>query len=601
MKESYGSVKFEVNPEKEAIWRIVCRPQVAIKLKNNFQRAYRGEAGAITLHNTDEVCRDLLWFLDRYPMEVSEDDRKLLRTGGRRHRDMVQTIEEMIDPKYKPRPFRLKLPPRKYQRQGADIFLKVRRLLCADDVGLGKTVLALAALSDKRTLPAVIVTPANTMPEHWREKFKQFLPDMSVHIVQKMKPYELPKFFGKGPDAVVCTYHKLSNWSTVLAAYAKTVVFDECQELRRVTSLKWSACREVAGAAKFCLGLSATPIYNMGFEIWNIFDVLSPDRLGTSDEFSREWCVGGLMVEDPKALGSYLREQGMMIRRTRSEVGRELPPVTKIVQTVEMDDEPLKAVATAAEELAKIILSRRDLERGDQMRAAGELDWKLRQATGVGKAPHVADFVRLLVESGEQVVVFGWHKAFYEILRERLAEFNPALFTGEETQAQKVEAKRRFVAKETPVLLISLRAGVGVDGFQDVCRTVVFGELDWSPGVHEQCVGRVARDGQKDPTTVYFLVAEEGSDPVVSEKLGIKRIQVEGIRNPSGEMIEDMQAAEHKARSLAEHFLKKIGKWRDEYGEAQQELPAPSEKQEDGGNATVEIVSIGDRKESANA
>ena len=592
-KETYGTLKFEINPDKDGIWRVVCRPQVSIRLKNLFQRGYQGAAGAITLHNTDEICRDLRWFIDRYPLEVSAADLKLLAAGGRRHRDIVQTIEEMIDPNYKPRAFKLKVPARKYQRQGADIWLKVKSLLCADDVGLGKTVLALAGLSDPNTLPAVIVTPANTMPKHWEEKFQQFLPAAQVHVVRTMKPYELPKFFGKGPDAVIITYHKLSSWRAILSRYAKTVVFDECQELRRASSAKWFACKEVADAAKYRLGLSATPIYNMGFEMWNVFDVLAPDKLGTGAEFSREWCTNGTCVEDAKALGSYLREQGMMIRRTRAEVGRELPPITKITQTVEIEDEPLAAVATEAEALAKIILSRKDLERGDHMRAAGELDWKLRQATGVGKAPHVADFVRLLIESGEQVVVFGWHHGFYEVMQEKLKEFNPAMFTGDETQSQKIESKRRFVEKETPVLLISLRAGIGIDGFQDVCRTVVFGELDWSPGVHEQCVGRVARDGQKDPTTVYFLVANEGSDPVVSEKLGLKRSQIEGIRNPSGELIEDIQASEDKAKSLAKHFLKKIGKWSEEYEHDYGDDPTPE--------ATIKIVSIAGRKEPSNA
>ncbi len=585
-QETYGTMKFEVNAERQGIWRVTCRPQVAIRLKHLFTRAYDQEKGAITLHNTDEVCRDLLWFLDRYPMEVSEADRKLLRTGGRRHRDMVQTIEEMIDPNYKPRAFKLKEPPRKYQAQAADIWLKVRSLLIADDVGLGKTVTALAGLSDPRTLPAVIVTPANTLPLHWQEKFHQFLPEAQVHVVRTMKPYELPKFMGRGPDAVIVTYHKLSQWRAILAKYARSVVFDECQELRRTESSKWNACKEIADAAKYRLGLSATPIYNMGFEMWNVFDVLAPGRLGTSMEFSREWCSHGVWVEDAPALGMYLREQGLMIRRDRKEVGRELPPVTKITQTVEIEEEPLNAVATEAEELAKIILSRGDLARGDHMRAAGELDWKLRQATGVGKAPHVADFVRLLVESGEPVVVFGWHHGFYDVMKERLRDYAPATFTGDDSQAHKAESKRRFVEGETKILLISLRAGVGLDGFQDVCRTVVFGELDWSPGVHEQCIGRVARDGQKDPTTVYFLVANEGSDPVVSEKLGLKRGQIEGIRNPTGDLVEDLQAAQDKAKSLARHFLKKIGKYDEEmehdYGE------------------DAETVSAGERKESGN-
>jgi SNF2 family DNA or RNA helicase len=575
-------MEFRLNAEKVGEWKVTCRPQVAIKLKNYFTRAYHGEAGSIVLRSTDEVCRDLLWWLGRFPMEVSEADLKLLRAGGRRHHDTVLTIEQMIDPKYEPREFKLRLPPRVYQRQGADIFIRMKSLLCADELGIGKTVTTITAFADPRTLPAVVVTPAGIMPNHWEEKLRAFLPEAQVHVVREMKPYELPKFFGKGPDVVICTYHKLRHWRALLAKYAKTVVFDECQELRRVDSQKWDACKEIADSAAYRLGLSATPIYNMGNEIWNIMQVLAPDRLGTLTEFLREWGGGSYQVKDPKALGMYLREQGMMIRRTRKDVGRELPPVTRVTQTVEIEDAPLQAVATEAEALAKIILSTAELDRGEQMRAAGELDWKLREATGAGKAPHVADFVRLLVESGEPVVVFGWHHAFYAIMKERLKDLAPATFTGEDSPSHKLEARRRFMEGETKVLLISLRAGVGIDGFQDVCRTVVFGELDWSPGVHEQCIGRVARDGQKEPTTVYFLVARDGSDPVVSEKLGLKRAQVEGIRNPTGEVLEDLQAAQGKAKSLARHFLQKIGKWSEDmeydYG-SEDEAPRGDKKE----------------------
>jgi SNF2 family DNA or RNA helicase len=594
-KETYGEIVYSLDVEQHGLWKVTCRPQVAIKLKNYFKRAYHGEAGSILLRSTDEVCRDLLWWMDRFPMDVSEEHLKLLRAGGRRHHDTVLTIEEMIDPKYKPRKFKLKVPPRVYQRQGADIFIRMKSLLCADELGLGKTITAITAFADPRTLPAVVVTPAGIMPNHWDEKLKQFLPEASVHIVQTLKPYELPKFFGKGPDIVICTYHKLAHWRAILAAYARTVVFDECQELRRVESNKWSACKEIADGAKFRLGLSATPIYNFGDEIWNIMQVLAPDRLGDRDEFLREWGDGSFIVKDPKALGMYLREQGMMIRRTRKDVGRELPPITRVTETVEIEDEPLQAVATEAEALAKIILSNVEMDRGEQMRAAGELDWKLREATGAGKAPHVADFVRLLVENGEPVVVFGWHHAFYAIMKERLKDLLPATFTGEDSPAHKLEARRRFMEGETKVLLISLRAGIGIDGFQDVCRTVVFGELDWSPGVHEQCIGRVARDGQKDPTTVYFLVAREGSDPVVSEKLGLKRAQVEGIRNPTGEALENLQAAQGKAKSLARHFLQKLGKYTPEMEEAEED------DDEEDVQATVEVVSVAGRKEPSNA
>jgi hypothetical protein len=88
---------------------------------------------------------------------------------------------------------------------------------------------------------------------------------------------------------------------------------------------------------------------------------------------------------------------------------------------------------------------------------------------------------------------------------------------------------------------------------------VVFAELDWSPGVHEQCIGRVYRDGQKEPVTAYFLISDTGSDPVVAEALGMKTEQVEGIKDPDRELVSDLQCNSGRAESLARHFLKERG------------------------------------------
>jgi hypothetical protein len=69
---------------------------------------------------------------------------------------------------------------------------------------------------------------------------------------------------------------------------------------------------------------------------------------------------------------------------------------------------------------------------------------------------------------------------------------------------------------------MSLRSGAGLDGLQKRCSTMVFGELDWSPGVHHQCIGRLDREGQEQPVTAMFLVCDDGSDPPMMEVLGLK-------------------------------------------------------------------------------
>jgi hypothetical protein len=91
---------------------------------------------------------------------------------------------------------------------------------------------------------------------------------------------------------------------------------------------------------------------------------------------------------------------------------------------------------------------------------------------------------------------------------------------------------------------------------QKVCRTVVFGELDWSPGVHSQCVGRVYRDGQEDPVVAYFLLSDEGSDPVISDALGLKKTQIEGVVDPTAELTENVESPENGIRRLAEAVMR---------------------------------------------
>jgi SNF2 family DNA or RNA helicase len=545
-------------------WEVDAEPHVVIRLKRCFGKADKYSAGIVKLKNGDEICRELSWFMDRYPLEMKESDRKFLEESANRHVDRLKRLEDMIDPNYKPREFKMALPAREYQRRAAEAFLTRGFLLLGDDVGLGKTASAIAALTDPKVLPAAVVTLAGTLPMQWMDELRRFAPDLMVHVVKKSEAYELPRFFGRGPDVVVLNYHKLFGWAKLLKSYAKSVVYDEIQELRRTDSAKYKSALELSTGVRYRLGLSATPIYNYGGEIFNVVNCLSPGVLGTHEEFNREWCSGfgeQMKLKDPSAFGTYLREQFIMMRRTRRDVGRELPELQKIVQKTEADAAALDKVKSSAAELAKIILGAGETHKGQKMQAAEELSNSLRQATGIAKAPYVADFIQLLVESGERVLVYAWHREVYSVIRAKLFESHvkSAMFTGSETANDKLAAKNAFIKGDIDVLLMSLRSGAGVDGLQKACKTIVFAELDWAPGVHEQCVGRVYRDGQPDPVIAYFLVADEGSDPIVSEVLGLKREQIEGIRSPGAPELEELQTDGGHIRKLAEHYLKKAG------------------------------------------
>ncbi|HBO4849197.1 TPA: DEAD/DEAH box helicase [Pseudomonas aeruginosa] len=548
-------------------WRITCEPQVRARLKRVFPRVPQAPGEHIDLLGSPENSRELLWFLQRYPMEIDTDAQESLKQLAQQHHQMEQSLAELVAGRMPLPAFKLAKPPREYQRfAGAQVTIR-GGLLLADDLGLGKTITGICPMAEPGNLPAVVVYPA-ALPNHWPEKLAEFAPNLRVHHIRKGQPYPLvrqprqriPDLWDTLPDVILVSYHKLRGWADVLGEIVQYVVFEECQQLRNPSSNIYQACEYLAGQARLRMGLTATPIYNYGSEFYHVVNPLIPDCLGSYDEFLREWCVGGSVGEKPRLkdaeqFGAYLRREGIMLRRTRAEVGRELPALSKIPHEIESDGAALERITGDAVALAKTILAHNEAYRGEKMRAAGEFDQLVRQATGVAKAPYVAEFVRLLLESGQQVLLFGWHREVYSIWREKLADYNPVMYTGTESPKEKQAAKDAFVAGDSRLMLISLRAGAGIDGLQHACSTVVFGELDWSPGVHEQCIGRIHRDGQREPVQAFFLISNEGSDPIVSDVLGVKLEQIEGVRNPGEHLVERRDLGENQLRQLAQRFL----------------------------------------------
>lgn len=519
-------------------WKIDAKPHIRMAAKRIFAKIDVTNHDELELTNTPEAAFELRWFLQRYPLSVLQPE--VLERLANEYTQRVQTVEEIaggmrrVERAGPP----LALPLRKYQQQFVDLFLSGACPLNADELGIGKTAQAIGCFTPHH-LPALVVCLPN-LALQWQREIRKFAPHLRTHILRTMAPYPLPKENGRGPDVLISSYHKLSSWCEELASVLSLVVYDEVQELRRSGTNKHKAALHLAKHVDRKLGLSATPVYNYGGEIFNVLEVLDPGRLGNWNEFLNEWCIrdqntAKVRLREPDVLSSWLVSERVMIRRTRAEVGRELPPLTQVTHEIESDAEALKKVEGKAGELAQILLSKSEAFRGQRMSAAEQFSNVLRQATGLAKAPYVADFVRLIVESGHPVVLYGWHRAVYEIWREELEDLSPAYYTGSESQSRKQQEIERFREGQTDVLIMSLRCAAGVDGLQDRCQVLVFGELDWSPAVHEQNVGRAHRDGQKHPVTAYYLVSEGGLDPLMAETLGIKKDQVEGVRSAGRE------------------------------------------------------------------
>ena len=525
-------------------------PHVALRLKNMFPRIAKTTTQSFAFPDTDESAQDLDWFLQRYPMRMSDDDRARLAGGVSRAIDRrAEALRVMGDawtPDLVQSGFKPGLAPYPNQDRNAALAVAMGRLLIMDDVGLGKSISALAAALRFGRFPVALVVQAH-LATQWLEKFIQGFTTLRGHIIKGTRPYALPP-----ADVYVFRYTNIAGWVDVAATgLFPVVIFDEVQDLRGGTdTAKGKAAAVFSNHAALHIGLSATPILNYGAEIWNVMEFIAPGELGAYWDFVREWCGAGRVVKHPDALGTYLRDQHLTVRQERA--GR---PINTVLIEVEYDEDIERAELDLVRTLAIRVVSGSFVERGQ---AARELDIKLREITGIAKARHVAAYVRVLLEAGEPVLLAGWHREVYAIWAEALADFKPAFYTGSESTTQKDESKRRFVEGETDLMIISLRSGAGLDGLQHRCATAVVGELDWSPKVHDQLLGRLDRPGQTREVTALFLHADGGSDPLVVSMNGLKASQSEGLLNPLGGP-QEVRSDESRIRMLAEQFLARQG------------------------------------------
>ena len=552
-RHTYGTLSYN---RKSKCWTIKGEPCVTELAKRLFPGCDGRGRGVARFTAHRRIIGELNWLMLRYPLEIKESDRARWESALEEAREYAVRREQALSMPETATPpaetFSGELLP--FQKQGLGFMLSTRRCLLADEMGLGKTVQALAFLATTAAYPAILVVPPHLI-RNWQREVERFLsPDgrLRVHVIKGLTPYALPE-----ADIYIIHYLLLRGWKDVLPGLGfQTVIFDEMQELRRNGTGKYSAASLLSEACENCIGLSGTPIYNNGGEIWNVVNIIDFHFLGDWESFSREWCYGynTAVVAKPELLGEHLRSEGLMLRRLKSDVLTELAPKRRLVQEIDWDDAVYRELMAPVARQLQLLRATDDPSRRAIIEDA--ISQTQRQATGIAKAPFVCAFVRALVEGGEKVLLMAHHHAVMDIYKKELKALRPKFITGRETDNQKVEAAAAFMEGRTNLLCISLRSASGLNLQRATC--VVFGELDWSPAVHSQAEDRAHRIGQQDSLLCYYLVSPKGSDRDMQDALGLKVSQFVAIMGDATPSREDQFLQQSEARERIRQLVKRL-------------------------------------------
>src|SRR3989338_5039729 len=358
----------------------------------------------------------------------------------------------------------------------------------------------------------------------------------SSTVIRKGKSQEIGKF-----DFYIINYELLEKRLADLSKLnIRSIICDEVQNLRSKSTKKYAAVKKLAAldSVKYRIGLSGTPIYNRGSEIWPIVDILRPGMLGSFKEFCEYFCYvndkgKAIVLENKRASLRNELQKHVMLRRKKSDVLKELKDKVRYKEVIDADTDyyfgELGKIWTKLEEEQKNAETAFDKSASYQRAIQSE-----RQIAGVAKLPHVINFVKNIMEIEESVVVFCHHKVIHKLLHESLEEFSPVSIIGGQSDKLRQEQIDKFQRGESKLMIAGLRAGnVGINLTR--AKYVIFAELDWSPAIHRQAEDRLHRIGQKNTVFAYYLIGNGTLDDHVANILVDKSYEIDSIMDETAD------------------------------------------------------------------
>ncbi|MBM4361354.1 MAG: DEAD/DEAH box helicase [Deltaproteobacteria bacterium] len=417
---------------------------------------------------------------------------------------------------------------RPYQLEGLAWLQHLRRHevggILADDMGLGKTLQTIAHLaaeheSGRMDLPSLVVVPTSLVG-NWERELRRFAPSLRVRVLHGRARPRGPEAFA-GADVVVTTYPVLvRDVEELSGSPLHLLILDEAQAIKNPSSRAHQAAATLEARHRLCL--TGTPVENNLGELHALFDFLSPGLLGSAEQFRTRFRHPIERDGNEQQLAA-LRQRvaPFVIRRTKEEVAKDLPPKTELVRPVEIqgaERELYESIRVAAHAEVRGIIRKKGFV-GSTVAILDAL-MKLRQACchprlvameqardvdGSAKFELLLSMLDSQLREGRRVLVFSQFARLLALASEELLRRGTrhVMLTGQTRDRQAtVDA---FQGGKADVFLISLKAG-GTGLNLTRADTVIHYEPWWNPAAQSQATDRAYRIGQQNPVFVHNLI-----------------------------------------------------------------------------------------------
>ena len=414
----------------------------------------------------------------------------------------------------------------------------------ADEMGLGKSVQLIAFLLARRNEaravgPSLVVCPASLV-YNWMAEFERFAPSLDVRAAvgakrermrirgeacdRRARESELARD-GSCCDVLITSYDLLRiDADDVAEREFYCCALDEAQYVKNHATKTARAAKRVRARHRFAL--TGTPMENRLSELWSIFDFLMPGLLGTYMRFRErfELDITGGDEDAARRLRSLVAP--FMLRRLKADVLDDLPDKLESVVYVPMEGEQKRLYAAHEQQLRDALTLQKNNRNNRQfherkVEVLAELT-KLRQlccdprllyedyAGHAAKLDAIAEIVESAMDAGEKTLVFSQFTSFLQLIAEVLDTRGVPYFTitGATPKKRRLELVNAFNADDTPVFLVSLKAG-GTGLNLTGASVVVHADPWWNAAAQNQATDRAHRIGQTQVVSVHKVIAKD--------------------------------------------------------------------------------------------
>lgn len=399
--------------------------------------------------------------------------------------------------------------------------------ILADDMGLGKTLQVISVIkavkmeaqpgSDRMT--SLVVCPASLV-YNWGEELKRFAPELDFTLVLGTQDDRRALIEKRSDsDVLVTSYDLLKRDIDIYNGIRfRFQIIDEAQYIKNPNTEAAKTVKLIEADTKYAL--TGTPIENRLSELWSIFDYLMPGLLYSYGDF-RTNMETPIVKNDDEETAKTLRRMvhPFILRRIKADVLKDLPDKLEETRYAGMDDAQRKLYD------AQVVRMRKKIDETDdkqlnksKIEILAELT-RIRQICcdpslcfedykgGSAKREACMDLLESLIDGGHKTLLFSQFTSMLQLLEKDLEKAGIRYYkiTGSTTKEARIDMVKRFNEDDTPVFLISLKAG-GTGLNLTGADSVIHYDPWWNVAAQNQATDRAHRIGQTKIVTVYRMI-----------------------------------------------------------------------------------------------